>query len=79
MGTCGARVVAVLWVAHAAFLVSVHCCTIFKYIISHYFHIGDKNFMSSDPVFCFIMFNMWSRLQCMLFTIHYLNAVLKAE
>lgn len=69
MDCCGAGVVAMLWVARAAFLVSVRCCTIFKYVISHCFHIGD-NLMSSDPVFCFIMFNVWS--QATVYAVYYM-------
>lgn len=61
MDCCGAGVVAVLGLAYAACLVSTCHRTIFKYIISHCFHIADKNLMSSDLVFCFIMFNAWSQ------------------
>lgn len=67
---CGAGVIAVLLDAHAAFLLCMHCCTIFKYVISHYFHIGHKNLMSSDPVFCFIMFCVWS--QARVYAVYYM-------
>jgi len=65
----GAGVVAVLWVAHAAFLVSMCCCTIFKYIISHCFHIGDKHLMNREPIFCFITFDVWS--QATVYAVYY--------
>lgn len=40
---------------------ALHCCTAFRYVISHCFHIGDNDLMSRDPAFCFIVFNVWSR------------------
>lgn len=58
MDYCGAGVVAVLLISHAGFLVSMHGCTISKYIMSHCFQVQDNNLMSSDPIFGFIMFTV---------------------
>lgn len=58
MGYCSAGVVVALLISHAGFLVSVHGCTISKYIMSHCFQVQDNNLMSSDPIFGFIMFTV---------------------
>lgn len=43
------------------------------------FLVQGRNLMSSDSVFCFIMFMWASRLQYVLFTVCCLNAMLKVE
>lgn len=59
-------------VAHVDFCVSMCCCTVSEYVVSHHFQVRCRNLMSSDPVFCFIMFSVCFQaivyaVYCMLF------------